>query len=66
MNNYHYPRLNTFHGPKRQLLGNHAGHAAPAWKNAPVPGPSAIGKGKQVQLDGESKIFLTRLPVDVK
>lgn len=66
MNAHPYARLNTFHGPKRQLLGNHAGHAAPAWKNVPVQGPSSVGKGKQVQLDPGSKIFLSRLPLDVK
>ncbi|KAG5642086.1 hypothetical protein DXG03_003639 [Asterophora parasitica] len=57
-----YARLNNFHGPKRQLLGNHAGHAAPAWKtNAPL---QSAGKGKQV-LETGSKIFLSRLPLDV-
>ncbi|KAG6902167.1 hypothetical protein C0995_003641 [Termitomyces sp. Mi166 len=66
MNVHPYARLNTFHGPKRQLLGNHAGHAAPAWKNVPDQGPSSVGKGKQVQLDPGSKIFLSRLPFDVK
>ncbi|KAG6908940.1 hypothetical protein DXG01_002719 [Tephrocybe rancida] len=65
MNGHSYARLNTFHGPKRQLLGNHAGHAAPAWKNIPVQGPNSMGKGKQVQ-DPGSKIFLSRLPLDVK
>ncbi|KAH0578290.1 hypothetical protein H2248_003916 [Termitomyces sp. 'cryptogamus'] len=66
MNVNPYARLNTFHGPKRQLLGNHAGHAAPAWKNVPAQGPSSAGKGKQTQLDPGSKIFLSRLPSDVK
>ncbi|KAG6812460.1 hypothetical protein H0H92_002725 [Tricholoma furcatifolium] len=65
MNGHPYARLNTFHGPKRQLLGNHAGHAPPAWKTAPIPVPNA-GKGKQVQHDLGSKIFLSRLPLDVK
>ncbi|KAG6845107.1 hypothetical protein H0H87_000806 [Tephrocybe sp. NHM501043] len=67
MNGHHYARLNTFHGPKRQLLGNHAGHAAPAWKNVPSPQDAhSTGKGKQAQLDSGSKIFLSRLPLDVK
>ncbi|KAJ7108507.1 hypothetical protein C8R44DRAFT_802884 [Mycena epipterygia] len=62
-------RLNTFHGPKRQLLGNHAGHAPPAWRTAgPSTGPYSAGagyaKGKQVATEG-SKIFLSRLPMDV-
>ncbi|KAF8068715.1 hypothetical protein FPV67DRAFT_1607313 [Lyophyllum atratum] len=63
MNGQPYARLNTFHGPKRQLLGNQAGHAAPAWKTN-VPPQTSGGKGKQV-MDQGSKIFLTRLPVDV-
>ncbi|KAJ7269874.1 hypothetical protein C8J57DRAFT_1323806 [Mycena rebaudengoi] len=62
-----YARLNNFHGPKRQLLGNHAGHAPPAWRST-VAGPSTGAysaglKGKQV--DQGSKIFLSRLPMDV-
>ncbi|KAG6839780.1 hypothetical protein C0991_011731 [Blastosporella zonata] len=55
-----------FHGPKHKLLGNHAGQAAPAWKNVPAQGPRPVGKGKQAQLDTGSKIFLSSLPADVK
>ncbi|KAF8966619.1 hypothetical protein BDZ97DRAFT_1807169 [Flammula alnicola] len=61
-----YARFNAFHGPKRQLLGNQAGHAAPAWRtNAPVaPGQTAAMKGK-APVESGSRIFLSRLPVDV-
>ncbi|KAJ7485301.1 hypothetical protein FB451DRAFT_1337579 [Mycena latifolia] len=64
-----YARLNAFHGPKRQLLGNQAGYAPPAWRTGPSTGAySAAGvyaKGKQVATEGGSKIFLSRLPMDV-
>ncbi|GLB44018.1 putative RNA recognition motif containing protein [Lyophyllum shimeji] len=63
MNGQPYARLNNFHGPKRQLLGNQAGLAAPAWKTN-VPPQVSVGKGKQVMEQG-SKIFLSRLPLDV-
>jgi len=63
MNGQPYARLNNSHGPKRQLLGNQAGHAAPAWKTN-VPPQASGGKGKQA-MDQGSKIFLTRLPIDV-
>ncbi|KAJ3564148.1 hypothetical protein NP233_g8480 [Leucocoprinus birnbaumii] len=57
-------RLNNFHGPKRQLLGNKA-VPAPAWKtniaNGSVSSASAAAKGKEVG----SKILLSKLPVDV-
>ncbi|KII87589.1 hypothetical protein PLICRDRAFT_42096 [Plicaturopsis crispa FD-325 SS-3] len=46
-----HPRANTFHGPKRQLLGNQAGHAPPAWR-----------AGNMVE---GSKIIISRLPTDV-
>ncbi|KIK06397.1 hypothetical protein K443DRAFT_3172 [Laccaria amethystina LaAM-08-1] len=60
-----YARSNNFHGPKRQLLGNHAGHAPPSWRtNGPVPVPQG-GKGRGAPPDIGSKIFLSRLPVDV-
>lgn len=62
MNGQPYARLNSPHGPKRQLLGNHAGHAAPAWKNPQFQVP--VGKGKRI-MDQGSKILLTRLPSDV-
>ena len=66
-----YARLNAFHGPKRQLLGNHAGHTAPAWRIAAPPTGAQIvtgvqlAKGKQVAQEQGSKIFLSRLPADV-
>ncbi|CAL1699276.1 unnamed protein product [Somion occarium] len=53
-----YARFNTYHGPKRQLLGNQAGHTAPAWRvNTPAAGKKPIDQG--------SKILLSRLPLDV-
>ncbi|KAJ7927588.1 hypothetical protein B0H13DRAFT_2229283 [Mycena leptocephala] len=64
-----YARLNAFHGAKRQLLGNHAGQAPPAWRAAgPSTGPySAVNgqaRGRQVPTEQGSKIFLSRLPMD--
>lgn len=63
-----YARLNASRGSKRQLLGNTAAHVAPAWRtNGHVPntitGP--FGKGKGTEGEQGSKIFLSRLPVDV-
>ncbi|KAJ7211248.1 hypothetical protein GGX14DRAFT_624010 [Mycena pura] len=65
-----YARQSTFHGPKRQLLGNQAGHAAPAWRTTgPPPDQSSHinFKGKRVAPRSEpgSKIFLNSLPMDV-
>ena len=64
-----YPRLNSLHGPKRQLLGNHAGQVPPSWRtaaSAPLDQVNAtsVSKGKVAQEQG-SRIFLSRLPVDV-
>lgn len=60
-----YARLNAFHGPKRQVLGNHAGVVPPAWRVTPGMLPPGA-KGKQVaQGIQDSKIFLSRLPLDV-
>ena len=64
-----YARLNSFHGPKRRLIGHNAGQAPPSWRSAVVaaaPGVGAglVSKGKTVQEQG-SRIFLSRLPVDV-
>ena len=63
-----YARLNSFHGPKRQLLGNHAGQAPPSWKMGSVSSnqvtATLVSKGKAAQEQG-SRIFLSRLPVDV-
>ncbi|KAF8191803.1 hypothetical protein BJ912DRAFT_1021980 [Pholiota molesta] len=61
-----YARSNDFHGPKQRLLGNQAGHAAPAWRpNAPVtPTQTSLLKGK-APADSGSRIFLSRLPFDV-
>lgn len=61
-----YARLNSFHGPKRRLLGHNAGKAAPSWKSAAQEQADAglASKGKMVQEQG-SRIFLSRLPVDV-
>ena len=52
-------RLNNYHTPKRQFLGN-AG-PAPAWRNGPTPGAS----GSAVRVDPGSKILVTNLPYDV-
>ncbi|KAJ7666180.1 hypothetical protein DFH06DRAFT_984817 [Mycena polygramma] len=65
-----YARLNAFHGAKRQLLGNHAGHAPPAWRTAgPSTGPYSAAngqaRGRQSTAEPGSKIFLSRLPMDV-
>ena len=51
-----HPRIGNFHGQKRQLLGNQAGKAAPAWKT---------NLEKQKAADPGSKILLSRLPIDV-
>jgi THO complex subunit 4 len=55
----HYARLTTPHGPKRQLLGNQAGQAPPAWRN-----PDAARERARSQMAG-SKIFISSLPTDV-
>lgn len=65
-----YARLNAFHGQKRQLLGNSAGHVPPAWRHAgPPTGPhSAVNgpaRGRMPTNEAGSKIFLSRLPMDV-
>ena len=61
-----YARLNSFHGPKRRLLGHNAGQPPPSWKSAAQEQVSAglVSKEKMVQEQG-SRIFLSRLPVDV-
>ncbi|PSR73983.1 hypothetical protein PHLCEN_2v10214 [Hermanssonia centrifuga] len=53
-------RYNSYHGQKRQLLGSHAGNAAPAWK---VNQQARKASGSQELLG--SKILLSRLPTDV-
>jgi THO complex subunit 4 len=64
MNGYSYTRPNTFHSQKRQLLGNQAGHVAPAWK---TNGGPTLGQGQgKNDMEQGSKIFLSRLPVDVE
>ncbi|KIM47157.1 hypothetical protein M413DRAFT_270472 [Hebeloma cylindrosporum] len=58
-------RFNTFHGPKRQVVGNVAGKPPPAWRpNVAGQTAGAPTKGKTSQEYG-SRIFLSRLPVDV-
>lgn len=63
-----YARLNTFHGPKRQLLGNHAGKPPPSWRTTAPTGPgqtdATVSNGSPAREQG-SRIFLSRLPVDV-
>jgi len=64
-------RINSYHGTKRQLLGNQAGHAAPAWRNSNLPasGPSGINGhatlASKKLLEQGSKILLSNLPMDV-
>lgn len=64
-------RLNSYHGPKRQLLGNPAGHVPPAWRNANVPAGLphnanvASGSGTKKVVEVGSKILLSNLPMDV-
>lgn len=64
-------RLNSYHGPKRQLLGNPAGHVPPAWRNANVPAGLphnaniASGSGPKKAVEAGSKILLSNLPMDV-
>lgn len=62
-----YARLNSFHNPKRRLLGHNPGQAPPSWKSVAPPNQvdaGLVSKGKTVQEQG-SRIFLSRLPVDV-
>jgi THO complex subunit 4 len=62
-----YARLNSFHGPKRRLLGHKPGQAPPSWKSVAAPdqvGAGLVSTSKTVQEQG-SRIFLSRLPVDV-
>jgi THO complex subunit 4 len=61
-----YARLNSFHGPKRRLLGHNAGQIPPSWKSAAQEqiGAGLVSKGNMAQEQG-SRIFLSRLPVDV-
>ncbi|KAF5311093.1 hypothetical protein D9619_008160 [Psilocybe cf. subviscida] len=49
---------------KGRLVGNRAGQPAPAWK--PMPGvPQANGANGRGKAAAESRIFLSRLPIDV-
>ncbi|CCL99207.1 uncharacterized protein FIBRA_01222 [Fibroporia radiculosa] len=57
-----YARLNAYHGAKRHLLGNQAGNAPPAWRDA-VQGKKTHGAANA--LDKGSKILLSKLPLDV-
>lgn len=47
-------RITSYHGAKRNLLGNQAGNVPPAWRDS-----------KDKQKERGSKILLSRLPVDV-
>lgn len=59
------PRHNTYHGPKRNLLGNHSGAPPPAWRPQNMPGgPQAARKPAPKPQPG-SKILLSNLPKDV-
>lgn len=61
-------RLSSYHGAKRQVLGNTAGHPAPAWHpkhlNGVVPPPPKRSQG-HTEAPG-SKIIMSDLPHDVK
>lgn len=66
-----YTRFNSYHGPKRQLLGNQSGNVPPAWRTAAgapaaaqLKRPLAAGSTSGSQGVG-SKILLSRLPADV-
>ncbi|KAF5345912.1 hypothetical protein D9758_011394 [Tetrapyrgos nigripes] len=54
-------RYRSFHGPKRQLVGNHAGQVPPAWRPT---GPYPTGP-RNTNNKGGSKILLSQLPFDV-
>ena len=54
-------RYNSYHGPKKQLLGNHAGQAAPAWRATPPKTPDLATSSTSTG----SKILLSHLPIDV-
>ncbi|KAA1472101.1 hypothetical protein DENSPDRAFT_838272 [Dentipellis sp. KUC8613] len=62
-------RLNSYHGPKRQLLGPHAGQAAPAWRASNIPTGPALANGaassSKKSITQGSKILLSNLPMDV-
>ncbi|KAG2139561.1 hypothetical protein BD769DRAFT_207114 [Suillus cothurnatus] len=49
-----HARITSYHGAKRNLLGNQAGNVPPAWRDS-----------KDKQKERGSKILLSRLPVDV-
>ncbi|KAK7044684.1 Rna annealing protein [Favolaschia claudopus] len=59
------------YGQKRQLLGNPARFVQPAWRNVPGPSTGAFSapngqmRGRQATTEPGSKIFLSRLPMDV-
>jgi len=59
-----YTRLNAYHGPKRQILGNQAGQTPPAWRGNPLPGKKVAATTLSA-VDKGSKILLSKLPVDV-
>ena len=64
-----YARLNSFHNHKRRLLGHNPGQVPPSWKSSAATPPNQVNaglgaNGKTVQEQG-SRIFLSRLPVDV-
>ncbi|KAF9552888.1 hypothetical protein CPC08DRAFT_714211 [Agrocybe pediades] len=55
-------RVTALHGPKRQFLGNRAGYAPPSWRTN-VAGPSS--RPVNPLAEPGSKIFISKLPVDV-
>ncbi|TFK38002.1 hypothetical protein BDQ12DRAFT_606703 [Crucibulum laeve] len=63
--NHAYAKYSNVHGAKRALVGPPR-QVPPAWRTqAPVAAPmGAAGKGR-IQVETGSKIFLSRLPVDV-
>ncbi|EIW78353.1 hypothetical protein CONPUDRAFT_167377 [Coniophora puteana RWD-64-598 SS2] len=54
-------RFNSYYSPKKQLLGNHAGQVAPAWRGVPPKAPDLANGTSSLG----SKILLSRLPTDV-
>jgi THO complex subunit 4 len=61
-------RSNSFHTPKRKLIGHQAGQAPPAWRvSDPAQGPASLQAKNKLKMQEQlgSKILLTNLPSDV-
>lgn len=66
-------RLNAYHGPKKTMLGNNAGRAAPAWRANIIPADTKPAAQKNATAfkfanggEAGSKALLTNLPHDVR